>query len=65
MRSVCILVEITEKRSPLGIPKRTCADNIKLNIKYTGYEHVIRNQLSQFRFEGRLTANTVLDIRFS
>ena len=65
MRSACILIEITERRSPLGTRKLTCAGNIKLNIKYTGYEHVIRNQLSQCRFEGRLTANPVLDIRFS
>jgi len=65
MRSACILIEKTDSRSPLGTRKRACADNIKLNIKYTGYEHVIRNQLSQCRFEGRLTANTVLDIRFS
>ena len=65
MRSASCLVEITERRSSPGTRKRTCADNIKLNFKYTGYEHVIRNQLSQCRFEGGLTANTVLDIRFS
>jgi hypothetical protein len=64
IRVACILVEKTET-GPLGRRKSTCEDNIKLNIKYTGNEFVIRDQLSRCGVEGRLTVSSVLDIRLS
>jgi hypothetical protein len=58
-----ILVRRPEGRRPLGIPRRTWEDNIKMDLREIGIDGANWIQLAQDRVQCRAFVNTVMDLR--
>jgi hypothetical protein len=59
-----ILVGRPEGRRPLGRPRRRWKDNIKMDLRVTGFGDVDWIHLSQDRDRWRALVNTVMNLRF-
>jgi hypothetical protein len=58
-----ILVGKPEGRRPLGRPRRRCVDNIKIDLRETGWDGVDWINLAQDRDQWRALVKTVMNIR--
>jgi hypothetical protein len=58
-----ILVGKLEGKSPLGRPRRSRKDNIKVNLSETGLEGVDWTHVAQCRDRWRALVNTVMNRR--
>jgi hypothetical protein len=58
-----VLVGKPEGKRPLGIPRRRCADNIRMNLMKIGWEGVDWIHLAQDREQWRAVANAVMNLR--
>jgi hypothetical protein len=58
-----ILVGRPEGRRPLGRPTRRCEDNIKMDLRETGFGDVDWIHLAQDRDRWRALVNAVLNLR--
>jgi ribosome biogenesis protein Tsr3 len=58
-----ILVGTPEGKRPLGRPRRRCVDNIKMDLRETGWEGVDSMDMAQDRDEWRSLVNMVLNLR--
>jgi len=54
---------VKSERRPLRIPTRRWDDNIKVDLKYFGWEDVDRIDLTQDRDKYRAVVNAVMTIR--
>jgi hypothetical protein len=52
-----------EGRRPLGIPRRRWVDNIKMDLRETGWDGVDWIDLAQDRDQWRALVNTVMNLR--
>jgi hypothetical protein len=59
-----ILVGTSEERRPLGRPRRTWEDNIRIDLKEIGWGDMDWIQLAQDRDQWRALGNTVMNPRF-
>jgi hypothetical protein len=59
-----ILVGRPEGRRPLGRPRRKWEDNIKTDLRETGFGDVNWIRLAQDRDRWRTLVNTVMNLRF-
>jgi hypothetical protein len=59
-----LLVRKPEGNGPLGRPRRSWVDNIKMNIGETGRGGMDRIELSQDRDQWRALVNAVMNLRF-
>jgi hypothetical protein len=63
-RVVCrILVRMPEGKTPLGRPRRTCVDNIKMDLVEIGLGCVDWIGLAQDRYKWRALVNSVMNLR--
>jgi hypothetical protein len=58
-----ILLGKPEGKRPLGRPKRTLVDNIKMDLIETGWDGVDWIDIAQDRDQWRALVNTVLNLR--
>jgi hypothetical protein len=58
-----ILVGKPEGKRPLGRPRRRCVDNIKMNLRETGWGGVDWIELAQDRDQWRALVNTMMNLR--
>jgi hypothetical protein len=58
-----ILVEKSEGKRPLGRPRRRCVDNIKMDLRETGWDGMDWIDLAQVGDQWRALANTVMNLR--
>jgi hypothetical protein len=58
-----ILVGMTERKRPLGRPRRTWVDNIKMNLREIGWDGMDWTDLTQNRDYFRAFVNTVMYLR--
>jgi hypothetical protein len=58
-----ILVGKPEWKRPLGRSRRKLEDNIRMDLKETGWEYVDRSHLDQVRDQWRSLLNTVMNLR--
>jgi hypothetical protein len=58
-----ILVGRPEGRRPLGRPNRKLEDNIKMNLRETGFRNVDWIHWAQDRDRWRALVNTVMNLR--
>jgi hypothetical protein len=58
-----ILVRKREGKKPLGRPRRTWEDNIRMDLREIGLEGVDWIHLAQDRDQWRAVVNTVMNIR--
>jgi hypothetical protein len=58
-----ILVEKPEEKRPLGRTIRTCADNIKIDLREIEWSGMDRIDLAQDRDWWRAVVNTVMNLR--
>jgi hypothetical protein len=58
-----ILVGKPEVKIPLGRPRRTCEDNIKIDFREIGLERVNLIHLGQDRDRWRALVSTVMNLR--
>jgi hypothetical protein len=58
-----ILVRRPEGRRPLGRPRRRCEDNIKMDLRETGFGDVDWIHWAQDRDRWRAFVNTVMNFR--
>jgi hypothetical protein len=58
-----ILVGKPEGRRPLGIPRRRWVDNIKMDLRETGWDGRDWIKLTQDRDQWRALVNTVMNLR--
>jgi hypothetical protein len=58
-----ILVGRPEGRRPLGRPRRRWEDNIKMDLRKTGFGDVDWTHLAQDRDRWRALVNTVMNLR--
>jgi hypothetical protein len=58
-----VLMGKPEGKRPLGRPRRTCEDGIKINLREIGCGSVNRIQLAQDRDRWRALVNTIMNIR--
>jgi hypothetical protein len=58
-----VLVGRSESKRPLGIPRRRCEDNIKLDLREIGIVGANWIQLAQDRIQWRACMNTVMNLR--
>jgi hypothetical protein len=58
-----ILVGIPEGKKPLGRPRRRWVDNIKMDLRETGWDGVDWIDLAQNRDQWRALVNTVMNLR--
>jgi hypothetical protein len=58
-----ILVGKPERNIPLGRPRRRCVDNIKTDIRETGWGGMDWIDLAQDRHQWRSLLNTVMNLR--
>jgi hypothetical protein len=58
-----ILVEKPERKRPLGKPTRRCVENIKMDLRETGWDRVDWFDTAQDRDQWRAHVNTVLNLR--
>jgi hypothetical protein len=65
MRNVYkILFGKPERKRPLRGPRRRWEDNIRMDLRETGWESVNWIQLAQDRDQWRAAVNTVMNLRF-
>jgi hypothetical protein len=57
------LVGKPEGKRPLGRPRRRRMNNIKMDIRETGWDGMDWNELAQDRDQWRALANTVMNLR--
>jgi hypothetical protein len=63
-RNACrILVGNSERKRPLGRPRRRWVDNIKMDRRVTKWDGVDWVDMAQDRDKGRALVNTVLNLR--
>jgi hypothetical protein len=63
-RNACrILVGKPEAKRPLGKPRRRWVDNIKMNLRETGWDAVDWIDMAQDRDQWKVLVNTVLNLR--
>jgi hypothetical protein len=60
-----ILVGKPEGKSPLGRPRRRWVDNIKMDLRETGWDGMDWIDLAEDRDEWRALVNTVMSLRVS
>jgi hypothetical protein len=66
MRNTCnILVGETEKKRPLGRPRRRRKDSIGIDLRKIRWKGVDRTRMTQDRDQWRTAVNTVMNIRVS
>jgi hypothetical protein len=58
-----ILVGKPEGKRPLGRPRRRLVDNIKMNLRETGWDRVDWMDMAHDRDQWRALVNTVLNLR--
>jgi hypothetical protein len=58
-----ILVEKSEGKCSLGRPRRRREDNVKINLRETGWRGMDWIDLAQDRNQWRVLANTLMNIR--
>jgi hypothetical protein len=58
-----ILVGKPEGKRPLGRPRRSWVDNIKIDLREIGWDGVDWIELAQDRDQWRALANTVMNLR--
>jgi hypothetical protein len=58
-----ILAEIPEGKRPLGRPRRTWVDNIKMNVREIGWDGMDWIDLAQDRDQWWALLNTVMNLR--
>jgi hypothetical protein len=58
-----VLVGRPEGKGPLGIPRRTWEDNIKMDLGEIGIDGANWIQLSQDRVQWRACVNTIMNLR--
>jgi hypothetical protein len=58
-----ILLEKPEGRRPLGRPRRRWMDNIKIDLRETGWDGVDWVDLAQDRGQWRALVNAVMNLR--
>jgi hypothetical protein len=58
-----ILVGKPERRRPLGGPRRRWVDNIKMDLRGTGWDGINWIDLAQYRDQWRALMNTVMNLR--
>jgi hypothetical protein len=58
-----ILVGKQERNRPLGRPRRTWVDNIKMDLREIGWDEVDWIDMAQDRDQRRALVNTVLNLR--
>jgi hypothetical protein len=64
MRTACrILVGKPEGKRPLGRPRRKGVDNIKIDLRETGWDGVDWIDLAEDRDQWRALVNTVMNLR--
>jgi hypothetical protein len=51
-----------ERKMPLGIPRRKCEDNIKMDLREIGWDGMDWSVLSQDRNQWRDFVNTVMNL---
>jgi hypothetical protein len=57
------LLEYTEGKRPLGKPRSTWVDNIKMDLRETGWDGMDWIELAQNRDQWRALVNTVMNFR--
>jgi hypothetical protein len=57
-----ILVGEPEGKSPLGRPRRRWVDNIKMDLRETGWDGMNWIELAQDRDQWRVLVNTVMNL---
>jgi hypothetical protein len=63
MNSYRISVGEPEGKRPLGKPRRTCVDNIKLDLRETGWDSMDSINLAEDWDQWRALVNTVMNLR--
>jgi hypothetical protein len=63
MNAYRILVEKPEGKRPLGRPRRKWVNNIKMDLRETGWDGVDCINLAQDRDQWRSLVNTVINFR--
>jgi len=58
-----MLVRKSEDRRQLGRPRRSCKDNIRMNLREIGWKDVEWTHLAQDREQCRAVVNTIMNIR--
>jgi hypothetical protein len=58
-----ILVGKPEGTRPLGRTRRRCVDDIKMDLRETGWDGMYRIDLAQDRDQWRALVNTVMNLR--
>jgi hypothetical protein len=58
-----VLVGNTERKRPLGRPRRTWVDNIKMDLREIGWDGMDWIDLSQDRDQWRALVNAVMNLR--
>jgi hypothetical protein len=58
-----ILVGKPEGKRPLGRPRRSCVDNIKIDLREIGWDGVDWIDLAQNRDQWKALVNTVMNLR--
>jgi hypothetical protein len=58
-----ILVGKPEGKRPLGRPRRRCVDNMKIDLRDTGWDCLDWIDLAQDRSQWRALVNTVMNLR--
>jgi hypothetical protein len=58
-----ILVGTPEGKRPLGTPRRRWVDNIKMDVRETGWDGMDWIDLAQDRDQWRALVNTVMNLR--
>jgi hypothetical protein len=63
-RNACrTLVGKPEGKRPLGRPRRSCVDNIKMDLRKIGWDGMVCIDLAQERDQWRAIVNTVMNLR--
>jgi hypothetical protein len=58
-----ILVETSEKKRPLGRPRRRWVDNIKIHLREIGWDGMEWIDMAQDKDQWRALVNTVMNLR--
>jgi hypothetical protein len=58
-----ILVGYPEEKGPLGRPRRSWVDNIKMDLTEIGWDGMVWIELVQDRDQWRASVNTVMNLR--
>jgi hypothetical protein len=65
MNAYRILVGKTERKRPLGRPRRRWVDNIKMDLKEIGWDGMDWIDVAQDRHQWRALVDTVTKVRFA